>query len=104
MGVQLKRIDRHNYDIIVHASGIVEYCVPLNGYCYSLEELQKIVGGFIQIISPEGPNNMIVDEEGKLKEKKYNNYATNWCKSRKAIPENDFIVGDVLIVDKERIM
>ena len=43
----------------------------------TLEELQEIVGGYIQIVtSKDGTADIIMDEEGKLKNKNINVYAT----------------------------
>lgn len=52
-----------------------------------LEALQKIVGGYIEVVQVDSDVLMVCDEEGKLKGKPYNFDL-----------ERDIIVGDVLFV------
>ena len=66
---------------------------------FTLEELQKLVGGYIQVINLDGDKVMIMDEEGKLKHKEVNIDATE--RARGFIFANDCIVGDALITDSK---
>ena len=50
--------------------------VEPEGLTFTLKELQSAVGGFIQeIVLPDG-RSLFMDEEGKFKDKLYNEYAT----------------------------
>lgn len=89
--------------LIYRASGDVENVEPKNGTDFSLEELQKIVDGLIEIkfLRDDEGRVMILNEEGKLRNLLYNERATTLY--RKFVYEHDFIVGDVLICDKSQI-
>jgi|TARA_R100000963_G_scaffold34661_1_gene29067 hypothetical protein len=63
-----------------------------------LEEMQKLVGGLIEIATLENGDTLVFDEEGKLKEKPINEEATKLY--RKNFTTDDFIVGDVIILKK----
>lgn len=69
---------------------------PKNGTDFSLEELQGVVGGYIEIVRLGGNQLMVVNEEGKLNRLPFNSLATNAL--RLVYPQSDdIIVGDVLI-------
>lgn len=84
---------------LIHYNGIVEDVEPKNGTDFELEQLQIIVGGYIEIIHSLVENDdrvMVVDEEGKIKEKYYNEKATKVLTEQFGY-EDDFIAGDALI-------
>lgn len=63
---------------------------------FKLEFLQKTVGGYIQIIDLQVPGQiMIMDEEGKIKEKPVNLRATGIA--RGSIFPSDYVAGDVIV-------
>ena len=64
----------------------------------SLEKLQEIVGGYIRIVKLSDGRTMIVDEEGLLKNKPLNKPATELAQP--SIHSNDYIVGNVVVLDK----
>ena len=63
-----------------------------------LEEMQKLVGGLIEIATLENGDTLVFDEEGKLKEKPINEEATKLYRNN--FITDDFIVGDVIILKK----
>lgn len=74
---------------------------PLNGRAFSLEELQTLIGGYIQIVSANEPGKYIVcDEEGKLKSKPVNVVASTLWVGR---THGDPLVGEVLLVTADEI-
>jgi hypothetical protein len=74
---------------LIKANGELTEVSPANGKKFGLDELQKFVGGYIEILSL-GALVMVVNEEGKLNGLPVNLNATDiWGK--------DVIVGDVLI-------
>lgn len=86
--------------IIIKTNGETEHTEPSNGSVFTLEELQKAVGGYIQIIpittGEQSGRLMVVDEEGKLK----TDAQLNTEASRTAGQQ---IVGQVIIIDKDEI-
>ena len=62
----------------------------------SLEELQKLVGGYIQIVIDRFGEQLIVNEEGVLMGLPYNRKATELLNSKFNV--QDFIVGDAVLL------
>ena len=91
-------------DIIYKTNGGVTEISPKNGTYYTLEELQEIVGGSIEILHLKGICNkfMVINEEGKLNKLPYNENATILYKL--SLNTDDFIVGDALVCDKSKII
>lgn len=57
----------NNKAILIHADGIEEPMVPANGTDFDLDELQKAVGGLIEIINLRGDERiLVINEEGKF--------------------------------------
>lgn len=75
--------------------------VPENQKKFTLEELQKYVGGYIEILTISDNNFMVINEEGKLEQLPLNDKATEIY--IKHFGFNDIIVGDVLIVSNDDI-
>ena len=87
---------------IIKTTGEVIEVTPKNGTDFSLEELQSIVGGWIEIVNLRDGRLLCLDEEGKLKGKERNHVATDIY--RQAFPQcKDFIVGDVLLCNEDQI-
>ena len=68
-----------------------------------LEWLQKKVGGYIEMISimHEKYSYMIIDEEGKLKNKKKNNVASRVAFGM--ILPTDYVVGTAILIKENEI-
>ena len=67
----------------------------------TLKELQEFVGGYIEVAYAPNGDQIIMDEEGKLKNKPINWEATELWLGKKSIedfPIHDYIVGDVIIL------
>lgn len=78
--------------------------VKPKGKTYSLEELQKFVGGYIQILYlADRQLCMVVNEEGKIHGLPINPVATRLLKLLTTMCYNDFIVGNVLICGSDEI-
>lgn len=74
-------------------SGGEKLCItPENGVFFSLIELQKYVGGYIEMLLTNDDRTMIVNEEGRLKKLDINDEATK-------LIEEKVIVGDVVVCD-----
>lgn len=74
---------------------------PKNGTDYSLEELQEIVGGHIEILSLNDEEIMVLNEEGKILGLDLNDNATAIISE--AGYWDDFIVGDVLVCKSDEV-
>ena len=64
----------------------------------TLQEMQKFVGGYIEVVYLNKESEMIIDEEGKLKGKSMNREATDIAHDNKAIFNTDYIAGDAMIL------
>lgn len=83
---------------LIKASGEVIPVEPENGTDFKLEELNRFVEGYIEVIHPPHQDGkiMIINEEGKLKGLPYNAAAT-------AIWTHDDIVGNALLCDDDQV-
>lgn len=83
--------------------GSVTEIAPKNGRTFTLEELHALVGGYIEVVAVppwDGSRLAVCDEEGKLKEKPFNELAT-YAAER---PDyNDVAVGDWLFADRTEL-
>lgn len=86
---------------IYKTNGEVLDIEPKNSKDFSLEELQAVVGGYIEIAEMKGGEFMVINEEGKLKGLPFNEKATELY--QKKVYQGDFIVGDVLVCKKNQV-
>lgn len=71
---------------------------PKNGKTFALEELQKFVGGFIELVPYRlGGKLMFVNEDGIALNLKMNKIATNLCY------EGNRIVGNAIVCDEKEV-
>ena len=86
--------------IIIKTNGETKHTYPSNGSVFTLKELQKAVGGYIQIVQiTTGEHSgmlMVVDEEGNIKEDVQVN-------KEASIIVGMQIVGQVIIIDRDQI-
>jgi hypothetical protein len=79
---------------VLYVDGREEFIEPKNGTDFSLEELNNIVGGYIEILPLGDDRIMVVNEEGKLNRLPVNMKATYIVNG---IGYKDTIVGNVLV-------
>ena len=72
---------------------------PANGKTFTLQELQRMVGGFIEALDLQNGFVMWLNEEGKLKGLPYNPVA-HAIAMRAGLPAHDYVVGNVLIASR----
>lgn len=90
--------------IIIKTTGETIEVKPTNGTDFQLEELQEVVGGYIQILPIYSTGEvMVVNEEGRLENLPWNVKATTYAKHYNAIFPNDYIAGNVLVCKDEEI-
>lgn len=80
---------------IYKTDGTILDVEPKNKKFFKLEELQKIVGGYIEIVELNNGEIIVLNENGKVDNLPYNDEATKIYKEN--INTSDFIVGDILI-------
>lgn len=89
--------------LLIKTNGEITEIKPSSGECFTLEELQKAVDGYIEIINVPGGKVLVVDEEGKLKRKEVNAVAMAFAHTSGAVHPSDAIVGDVLLCEDREI-
>lgn len=87
---------------IIKSNGEQIEVAPMNGNDFKLEELQTIVGGWVEIVwLPNNEDIMVINEEGKLYNLPLNKEATKIYQD--SFGYTDLIVGDVLLCKKNQI-
>ena len=88
---------------VIKTTGFIKEIEPENGTDFSLEEMRKIVGGNIEIVSTrDGKKRIVVNEDGKMKRLPFNSLATSLYTDMRM--PHDLIVGDVLVCDVNQIV
>lgn len=87
---------------IIKTDGTCQTVQPANGTDFTLEEMQAIVGGNIELAFLNDTEIMVVNEEGKIDGLDYNHAAT--LEFRNNHPgSDDYIVGNVLVCNNMQI-
>lgn len=73
------------------------------GEKFTLQELQALVGGYVEIVDVHEDFYAICDEEGKIKGKDGNEKATTLAHTKGTLPLSDFFVGDIVFIPKHLI-
>ena len=81
---------------IIKTDGTIVEVTPQNGTDFQLEELQKIVGGYIEVLRLTDNEIMVANDEGKFC-CTYNHEATKIAKEYEAIYKCEYICGDVVV-------
>lgn len=86
---------------IIKADGTTVHVCPKNGTDFSLEELNNIVNGSIEIVRLTYAFYMVVNESGKLLSLPYNRLASTFFSI--CTDGEDSIAGDVLICRTDEV-
>ena len=86
---------------IIYTDKEAEDYTPKNGKTFELTEMQEIVGGYIEPIRLNDGRMIIVDEDGKSKDKAVNIPATNIL--RRDHFTTDYIVGTAIVCDDDML-
>lgn len=86
---------------IIYTDKEAEDYTPKNGRTFELDELQGIVDGWIEIVRLKDGRIIVIDEEGKSKNKAVNIPATNIL--RRDHYTTDYIVGTAIVCDADMI-
>jgi len=85
--------------VIIKSDGTVEKAVPVPKI-NQLKFLQKVVGGYIEIVPTKEGTLIVLNEEGKLLNLQHNKKATNLYING----HEDPIVGDVIILKHDELI
>jgi len=83
----------------IKANNETSTVTPTSGSTFKLEEMQEFVGGYIQLVHASNGDVIVLDEEGKIKEKPINRIATELYEHGHLDP----IVGDVLVCASDEV-
>ena len=86
---------------IIYTDKEAEDYTPKNGKTFALTEMQEIIGGYVEPIRLNDGRMIIVDEDGKSKDKAVNIPATNIL--RRDHFTTDYIVGTAIVCDADMI-
>ena len=86
---------------IIYTDKEAEDYTPKNGKTFGLTEMQEIIGGYVEPIRLNDGRMIIVDEDGKSKEKAVNIPATNIL--RRDHYTTDYIVGTAIVCDADMV-
>ncbi len=86
---------------IIYTDKEDEDYTPKNGRTFELTEMQEIIGGYIEPIRLNDGRMIIVDEDGKSKNKAVNIPATNIL--RRDHFTTDYIVGTAIVCDADMV-
>jgi len=81
---------------LIKADGTSTEVTPKNKKDFSLEELQKFVGGYIELCNTSDGRLMVANEEGRMNRLPENKTAT-------ALYRHSVIVGDVLVCKQNEV-
>ena len=82
--------------LLIEANGSEQTIHPQNKKRFSLEELQKFVGGYIERVPTQEPKDFLVNEEGLLKRLPMNGKASTLV--------GQMVVGPLVVFEgKERL-
>ena len=87
---------------IIKTDGTRQPVQPANGSDFTLEEMQAIVGGYIELVELDGNTTIVVNEEGKFIPLSLNLEASRIFRAHHPASK-DFIVGDVLVCNNNQI-
>ena len=82
---------------IIRPTGTIEEVEPRNGEYFSLQELNNIVNGYIEIVRFRDGRIMIVNEEGCYLNLAENMTATELALANSGISRDDTILGNALV-------
>lgn len=86
----------------IKSNGAVDTVTPAVGEAFTLEELQRIVGGYIEIVRATAGRWMVLNEDGKRLDLPLNIVATVMYHAAGG-REDDVIVGDVLVATRREV-
>ncbi len=87
--------------LLFKTDGYVQSIEPKDSNKFSLDELQGYVHGHIEVVPLPGNQLLVCNDEGKIQGLPINRFATLMVKEH--LQPNDFLVGDVLIINSNQL-
>lgn len=87
---------------LLKSDGTKQEIQPKNGTDFKLEELQKYVNGYIEIVNLRNGEILVINDNGK-EVYPTNQAATELANKHRAIFPNDWIDGDVVLCKDEEV-
>lgn len=87
---------------LIKTTGEILEISPKNGINFQLDELQKYVDGYIEIVNLNNGEILVVNEEGKFVEE-INEKATDIAHNNQAIFSSDYIAGNVVLCKDQEV-
>lgn len=84
--------------LFIQTDGTETPIEPDDGKVFTLDKLQELVGGYVEIIARKNGKIMLGDEDGRMKNLPINRMATDLLHSWLAPAPTVTLVGDILIV------
>lgn len=91
----------NNKAILIKTDGSKREVKPKDGERFTLEEMQELVAGYIEIVHIGESQILVVNEMGKLYNLDLNDQATALARNHNSISAEDYIVGDAVLMDNE---
>lgn len=85
-------------NLVLHSDGARTAVHPKDFKKFTLEELQTLVGGYIETVRLTSDRVLIINENGKYENLPFNESATALAHACNAIFPSDFIVGDAVLI------
>lgn len=86
--------------LLIPATGPAREVTPANGDQFTLEELHRIVGGYIEALRAPDDRIMFLNEDGKRLGLQKNDKATALGWAAGTLSASDVVVGDVIVCDE----
>lgn len=85
-------------NIVIHSDGARTAVKPKDFKKFTLEELQALVGGYIETVNLTSDRVLVINENGKFENLPINEQATALAHACNAIFPSDYIVGDAVLI------
>ena len=90
-----------NNAIMIKTDGSKREVSPKDGEHFTLEEMQELVAGYVEVVHIGESQILVINEMGKLYNLDLNDQATALARNHNSITANDYIVGDAVLMDNE---
>lgn len=88
---------------VVEAAGGHRMCFLPEESAARLQMLRDMVGGDIEVVPLRDNRYLVIDENGKSKVHRPNEFATWLAREAESIADDDYIAGDAVVVSKSAL-
>jgi hypothetical protein len=86
---------------VLHVDGTRTTVVPQTPPSFTLQEMQALVGGYLEVVALGRGRFLLLNEEGKLQGLPYNARATE--RARRFLFAGDYIAGTAVVVTEQEL-